>query len=517
MVTVYFFVLLWRRFCLIVILFVMEVTILLRKIEQLEQRVNELESENARKDETIRQRDASIRQLHDTLEQYAAGKASKPPKFGLNYSSQRNEPPDPAEKKRKKKQKSRKPPGRKPSKDKPAQAHCVISLYPEGVPPKKCTFIREQFVWRLLDHKAQYVHYKIYDLPDSKTPPGVPGVRNAASEYGIEFLLMLAHHVYWVGLSIDKAREILEFHTEIKIPKSQADKMLYQLANDWESEYKEIAERIALASLLYVDETAWKLGKQACYTWVFGTFADVYYRCGVGRGKEVLTEVLGEKFAGTGVTDDYAAYDSIFTRHQLCWAHFLRKAIELMLRHPTEKKYRNFYLRLLLIYRKAKRYQQDGRLSSGREAKVLELQGEIKKLCKRANEEIITETQAKDRGLDSSCITSEPDRKLILLQRQLVEKPECLFVFVLDTEVGSTNNQSERDLRAEAQSRKSGRTSKTAKGAKRRSTILSVFASLKRRMEQLSLAKLLKLAFDAYAKGISLFNIIQPKNQKMTA
>jgi len=55
-----------------------------------------------------------------------------------------------------------------------------------------------------------------------------------------------------------------------------------------------------------------------------------------------LGEVLGEKFGGIGVTDDYAAYDSIFTRHQLCWAHFLREAIELMLRNPTEKKYRTF-------------------------------------------------------------------------------------------------------------------------------------------------------------------------------
>ena len=488
----------------------MDVSILLRKIEQLEQRVNDLESENAalKIENTL---------LKETLKQYADGKASKPPKFGLNYSSHRNEPPDPAQKRRKKKNKQSKRPGRKPSKDKPEQAHCVIPIYPEGVHRKKCIFVRDQFVWRLLDHKAQYVHYKIYDLPGSKTPPPIPGVRNASTEYGLEFLMMLAHHVYWVGLSMDKALEILEFHTEIKIPKSQGDKMLYQLANDWASEYKQIAQRIALASILYVDETAWKLGKQACYTWVFGSVGDVYYRCGVGRGKDVLTEVLGEKFAGTGVTDDYAAYDSIFTRHQLCWAHFLRKAIELMLRNPLEKKYRNFYLRLLLIYRKAKRYQQDGRLSSGREAKVLELQDEIVKLCKRANEEIITETQAKDRGLEASCITSESDRKLILLQRQLVEKPECLFVFVLDPEVGSTNNQSERDLRAEAQARKSCRVSKTAKGAKRRSTILSVFASLKRRMEQFSLAKILKVAFDAYAKGISLFNIVQPKNQKMTA
>ena len=495
----------------------MDVSILLRKIEQLEQELTEVKVENARKDDTIRQQASTIQQLQDTLKQYADVKASKPLKFGLNYSSQRNEPPDPKQARRKKKNKQSKRPGRKPSKDKPAQAHRVIPIYPEGISRKKCIFHRDQFVWRLIDHKAQYVHYKIYKEPHSQTPPLIPGVRNASTEYGLEFLMMLAHHVYWVGLSMDKALEILEFHTEIKISKSQGDKLLYQLSHDWASEYKQIAQRIALASILYVDETAWKLGKQACYTWVFGSVADVYYRCGVGRGKDVLTEVLGEKFSGTGVTDDYAAYDSIFTRHQLCWAHFLRKAIELMLRNPLEKKYQAFYLKLLLIYRKAKRYQQDARLSSGREVKVLELQDEIKRLCKRASEEIITETQAKACGLDASCITSESDRKLILLQRQLVEKPECLFVFVLDPEVGSTNNQSERDLRAEAQARKSCRVSKTAKGARRRSTILSVFASLKRRMEQLSLAKILKVAFDAYAKGISLFNIVQPKNQKMTA
>ena len=53
-------------------------------------------------------------------------------------------------------------------------------------------------------------------------------MHGATSEYGIEFLIMLAHHVYWTGLSIDKARKIMEFYTEIDIPKSQADKMLYQ-------------------------------------------------------------------------------------------------------------------------------------------------------------------------------------------------------------------------------------------------------------------------------------------------
>jgi hypothetical protein len=477
-----------------------------RRLSKFETKCEELQKEN--------------QQLKETLKQYADAKASKKPKLDLNYSSQRNEPSEASEKakqkKKDRKEKPKKPAGRKPKTDKANQADRVNCIYPEGVNPKKCMFVRDQFVWRLIEHKAQYVHYQIYDHPDAQTPPSIPGVRGATSEYGIEFLVMLAHHVYWMGLSIDKARALIGFYTEIRIPKSQADAMLYQLAHDWESEYEKIAERIAIASILYIDETAWKLGKKACYTWVFGTFADIYYRCGVGRGKDVLHEVLGEKFGGIGVTDDYAAYDKIFTRHQLCWAHFLRKAIELMLRNPTERKYKNFYLRLLMIYRNAKRYQNDKRLSIGRDAKVLELQAEITKLCKLVNDEIITETQAEDRGLDKSCVTPEPLRKLILLQRELVEKLDCLFVFVANPSVESTNNQSERNLRNEAQARKAGRTSKTAKGAKRRSTILSVFATLNRRMEQFTLANLLKVVFDAYDLGISLFNLVKPPpNKKM--
>ena len=158
-------------------------------------------------------------------------------------------------------------------------------------------------------------------------------------------------------------------------------------------EYENIAKRIAVASIIYIDETGWKVGKKNCYTWVFGTFADVYYRCGAGRGKDILTEVLGEKFAGTGVTDDYGAYDSAFSKHQLCWAHFLRKAIELMLRYPKEKSYRKFYLRLLMIYRRAKRCRNDKRLTTGREAKSRQLQGEIVKRCKRSGEEVVTESR----------------------------------------------------------------------------------------------------------------------------
>jgi len=42
----------------------------------------------------------------------------------------------------------------------------------------------------------------------------------------------------------------------------------------------------------------------------------VLFRCGVGRGKAEAQALLGEKFNGIGVTDDYAAYQYLFQEHQ---------------------------------------------------------------------------------------------------------------------------------------------------------------------------------------------------------
>jgi hypothetical protein len=88
---------------------------------------------------------------------------------------------------------------------------------------------------------------------------------------------MLAHHVYWLSLSIDKACELLNFYTGVTLSQSQVDKLLYQLSHDWEIEYSELAELIAHASIIYIDETVWNIGKKACYTWFFGTIATTYY------------------------------------------------------------------------------------------------------------------------------------------------------------------------------------------------------------------------------------------------
>jgi len=135
-------------------------------------------------------------------------------------------------------------------------------IYWPDADPDECICHREQFAWRMVNGKAVYVCYNIYDLPCSKELPLPSGIRNSRSEFGIEIILTLAFLHYWIGVSIDNAREIMQFFTGLELSKSQADSLLSQLAADWNEQYDTIAELIALSIIVYIDETGLE-GRQA--------------------------------------------------------------------------------------------------------------------------------------------------------------------------------------------------------------------------------------------------------------
>ena len=340
---------------------------------------------------------------------------------------------------------------------------------------------------------AVYVGYNIHDLPDSKELPLPAGLRNSRSEYGIEIILTLAFLHYWIGVSLDNAREIMRFFTGLELSKSQADSLLSQLAADWDEQYDTIAELIALSMVVYIDETGWKVGKRSCYTWAFSTAMHVLFRCGVGRGKAEAETVLGQFFAGIGVTDDYAAYKSLFSKHQLCWAHLIRKSIKLALMHPENKEYAAFLDELCNIYQRAVRCRKDGRLRTGRATKARELEEAIRSLCTRHGETIDKDA------------TPDHEATFIRLQNELVDNLDRLFVFVEHPQVETTNNRSERTVRREAEIRKGGRTSKTPAGARRRGVIMTVLASLQTRFAKFTLDSLLSEVQRWLAEGRSIF------------
>ena len=331
----------------------------------------------------------------------------------------------------------------------------------------------------------------------------------------MEVILILGFLHYWVGVSQENAIRTMNFFTGLDLSKSQADSLLNQLADDWEQQHDTIAELIALQTILYIDETGWKVGTKACYTWIFSTAEHVLFRCGVSRKKAEATSVLGDFFDGIGVTDDYAAYKNLFSEHQLCWAHLIRKAIKLVLQNPDETEYAEFLDQLCGIYHDAKELRDNVAASvvgeplndaSERRAVVAKLQDRIKSLCSRRNEKIITSKAAAK--LQAPC---EPTplhiETFILLQRELADNVHCLFVFVEHPEVEPTNNRSERNARREAEIRKGARTSKTDSGAKRRSIIVTVLASLQTRIAKFTLANMLAEVGRWMDTGKSLFEL----------
>jgi hypothetical protein len=198
--------------------------------------------------------------------------------------------------------------GSVPDAQKFERAADIVHIYPDNTSHTDCILRDEQGVWRLIDGKAKYIHYRIHAPENAKNLPKIPGVRNRRSEYGIEIIIALAFLVYWIGISMDNACKVFHFFTGLVLSKGQADSLLYQLAKDWEVEYENIAALIVKSAILYIDETGWKVGKKNLYTWIFSTMSEVLYKVGVGRGKDVLDEMLDGQFAGTGVSDDYAAY-----------------------------------------------------------------------------------------------------------------------------------------------------------------------------------------------------------------
>ena len=443
-----------------------------QQLEAQAERIRGLETENAK--------------LKQLLASAAEKKGSKAPKFSEDYSVEKHTG-------KSKSKRGQDATGRRPQSAKLELVNRTVDVYEAGVPPADCVERGRQCVWRIEDGRAQYICYRFFTHPNTTTLPPLSGVRNRLSEYGLEVILIVAFLHYWVGISLDHTCAVVKFFTGLALSKSQANSLLTQLSRDWQDSYESIAELLSYQLVLYIDETGWQVGKERCYTWAFSTAMHVLFRTGVGRGKAEAQAIVGEKFAGIGVTDDYGAYHSLFSEHQLCWAHLLRKAIKLMLQHPAEDEYKRFLDELYRIYQQAVRWQKDQRLSTGRAEKVERLQARIQRLCNRAGTVIDKESMPVS------------EQTFIRLQNELVNGLKALFVFVIHPQVEPTNNRSERNVRREAEVRKGGRTSKTQAGAKRRGVIMTVLASLNTRFEAFTLQALLDEISRWAQNGISLF------------
>jgi transposase len=430
-----------------------------------------------------RELDAARRQIEDLKRQQGGAPSSKISEpFSVEAEERRQEARGKKRRKRKRQLRS----GRKTSAEKIAQAERTEKIFPAGVPAADCWLSHTRPVWRLEDGRAVLVAYEIYRGPRNQYGK-IPGVFGR-SEFGAEITLAIAYQVYIVGLSFDKVCLLMNFFQHLKLRKSQANALLNQLARQWEEEFDLLCLLLANSLVVHTDETGWSINS----VWAFLSEKVRLLFFGVHKDAETLRQILDPAtFAGLVISDDAAVYAN-FTQSQKCWAHFLRKAIKLTLMEPTNAEYRQFTDRLLEIYREACRVQRDRRLSAeGRQSKVAALDDEVFDLCFAMWVAELPPGEGPQDDYRRLC----NELMRVMLAKQLfpfvtaepVEKPNGETLVV-----SGTNNEAERTLRSPAQARDTGRTNKTAAGARRQTIIVSVLESLRQHLPCFTLSSVIE-------------------------
>ncbi len=441
-----------------------------------------------------------IRQLEEKL----GGAAT--PKLDQPFSMQAEEKRQAARgKKAKKKKRKRTRRGRFTTADKLKLAEREESVFPEGVDPQQCKFSHSRPVWRLEQGRAVLVAYHVYRGPRNQFGK-IPGTLGR-SEFGLEVTVAIAYQVFIVGLSLDKVCLLMNFFQNLRVQKSQVDALLNQLARHWESEFDQLCTLLAHSAVVHADETSWSINS----VWAFLSEKVRVLLFGVHKDAQTLQQILDpETFAGIVVSDDAAVYAN-FTQSQKCWAHLLRKAIKLTLLEPDNTEYRRVADRLLEIYYAACRVQRDKRLGdAGRAGKVAELDDEILELCGP----VWCAEWPPLEGADN-------DYRLLCNELMRLMLAEQLFTFVTAapvqsptgavTPVAGTNNEAERTLRGAAQARKTGRTNKTPRGARRQTVLTSVLESLRQQLPSFTLSSVVEEICRWTIRGRSCFSDLMRK------
>src|SRR6202522_4379684 len=452
-----------------------------------------------------RQLESSQRQLEsakqriEELEKKLGGPATA--KVNEAFSVRADEKRQEARLKRKKRKpahKSRR--GRVTTEEKLKLAQRTEDCFPEGVPGQDCHLSHARPVWRMENGHAVLIAYQIYRGPKNQYGK-IPGVLGR-SEFGMEIVVEIAYLVYVMGLSFDKVCSTLRFLQNLRLGKTQADRLLRQLSRHWQSEFEVLCTLLANSLVVHADETSWSINS----VWAFLSEKARILFFGVHKDADTLKGILDpETFAGLVISDDAAVYAN-FTKSQKCWAHLLRKAIKLTLLEPNDLEYREFTDRLLEIYRQACRVQKDQRVSAaGRAKKVAGLDDDILELC------------AGMWSLELPPLAEGPanDYRLLVNEVMRLMLDQQLFPFVTAQPatqpsgkvqpVSGTNNEAERTLRNPAEARKTGRTNKTLVGARRQTILVSVLESLRVYLPTFTLGSVMEEINNWLHRGQSCF------------
>ena len=264
-------------------------------------------------------------------------------------------------------------------------------------------------------------------------------------------------------LSFEQIKCFLKDTANFAISDGEITSCLDNQAKALTPEKDRLLQKIRGAPGRHYDETGWKVQKtgQGKYCWISRPTEgeEAVFLMGRSRGKGNAKELQGADNQ-VGISDDYAGYDNLFEKHQLCMSHPHRKLRDLheakTLSEETRKyctKSHQAFARLYAALEKtlATKYQKDLWLKK-RDAYIKQL----KKIA---------------------IVTRADPQKLKAIKQALTQNAEKYFTCLLQPGIPADNNKAERGLRHIVLKRKISYGSKSQKGADTMSILCSTLLS----------------------------------------
>lgn len=292
---------------------------------------------------------------------------------------------------------------------------------------------------------------KCKKLVESEVPNVLPH-----AQFGLNLMLLVMYLKLGLRLPCNKICDFLMTIYNLKISGGEIVVILRQLANSFGDYYAHLEKLVKLARVKYSDTTSWRVNGKNYFAWVFIACGVVLYKIRKRNNHKVALALFGKNQSDKVlVVDRHAAFLKLEEKAgfmlQLCWSHILEDSKELARDFGAEGKY--VHKKLKEVYALAKGLNHHGTIEM-----VEQLKGEVYQLMSRHYKHLAIWKFLKN-----------------LYYRDV----ENLFRFVTDPEINSTNNISERELRALVIIRKISNGSRSTRGACATAMLLSVIQTLR--------------------------------------
>ena len=138
-----------------------------------------------------------------------------------------------------------------------------------------------------------------------------------------------------VGLTMRKTGRVLKQLTGLTLSPGGRALAAQRTADRVQPSFDRLVVDVRAAAAAFIDETSWYVGTPGPWLWTFTTTDATVYHVDRSRGRQVVLDMLGEKFSGIVVSDCLASYEGLPYRTHKCLAHHLKAIAEALKRPDT--------------------------------------------------------------------------------------------------------------------------------------------------------------------------------------